>query len=85
MNTRRRKQREPTPEGEVIREDLLRGICQFRDEHGYPPTIRELVKITGLSSTSIVTYHLRFMEKQGVIERKKGVSRGIKVLVDVLY
>lgn len=85
MNTHRRTQREPTPEGRAMRDGLLREIVRFRDEHGYPPTLRELAASVGLSSTSVVTHHLLVMERQGVIERKKGASRGIKVLVDVLY
>lgn len=86
MNTRGRKQREPTPEGKEVRDRLLREIRKFRDEHGYPPTLRELMVLAELSSTSIVSYHLRFMEGQGVIERTPGASRGIRVVKDdVLY
>jgi SOS-response transcriptional repressor LexA len=45
-----------------------------------PPTIREIQKHFKISSTSVVTYHLRKLERLGYIKRIKGLSRGIKYL-----
>lgn len=86
MNMRRRKQRAPTADGRERRAGILKVIVEYRDEHGYPPTIREIADATGASSTSNVSHHLLAMERQGVIERTPGASRGIRVVKDdVLY
>ena len=39
-------------------ENILAFIRQFGEEHGFPPTIREIGKALGISSTSVVKYNL---------------------------
>ncbi len=58
---------------------ILDFIRVFSVRSKYPPTIREIGKSVGISSTSVVNYNLNVLEKQGLIERDKTVSRGIKL------
>lgn len=46
---------------------------------GYPPTLRELARLTGLSMTR-VRQHLAALVAAGAIHREEGTARGIRVL-----
>ena len=59
---------------------VLDFIRDFSSKTRYPPTIREIDKSVGISSTSVVNYNLNVLEKQGLIVRDKTVSRGIKLV-----
>jgi repressor LexA len=58
---------------------ILKFIQSWADEHGYPPTIREIGKAVKINSTSVVNYNLNKLVKEGFISRSKDVSRGIRV------
>ena len=58
---------------------ILRFLHQFLDDRGYPPTIRDIVKGCKISSTSVVEYNLRILEREGYIRRDREVSRGIEL------
>ncbi|MDE3091062.1 MAG: transcriptional repressor LexA [Chloroflexota bacterium] len=55
-------------------------ITKFTTEKGRPPTIREIGAKVGISSTSVVNYNLNILERQGLIQREKEVSRGLRVV-----
>ncbi len=57
--------------------DLLE---RYQDENGYPPSIREIGKQTGISSTSVVNYYLNQLEEEGYIERDRKISRGVRLV-----
>ncbi len=59
---------------------ILAFLRRFREEKDYPPTIRDIVKACGISSTSVVDYNLKILEKEGHIRRDREVSRGIELL-----
>ncbi|HET7087512.1 MAG TPA: transcriptional repressor LexA [Anaerolineae bacterium] len=59
---------------------MLEFIQRFTRDHRYPPTIREIGQEVGISSTSVVNYNLNILEREGLIERDKEVSRGIKLI-----
>jgi repressor LexA len=59
--------------------NMVRFIEDYVAEHGYPPTIREIGKQVGISSTSVVNYNLNKLTVAGLIERHGQVSRGLKV------
>ena len=61
---------------------ILDFIRDFASKTRYPPTIREIGKSVGISSTSVVNYNLNVLEKQGLIARDKTISRGIKLVDD---
>ena len=48
--------------------------------HGYAPSVRDIGKAVGLTSTSTVHGHLIRLEKKGFIKRGEGISRAIEVL-----
>ena len=59
---------------------MVEFIQRFTREHRYPPTIREIGQEVGISSTSVVNYNLNILEREGLIERDREVSRGIKLV-----
>ncbi|MCL8207756.1 MAG: transcriptional repressor LexA [Actinomycetia bacterium] len=59
------------------RDAILQYIARYREQHGYPPTVREIGEAVGLKSTSSVAYYLRDLEKRGQLRRVPDVSRGI--------
>ena len=56
---------------------ILDFLRRFLDDRGYPPTIRDIVRGCNISSTSVVDYNLRILEREGHIRRDREVSRGI--------
>jgi repressor LexA len=58
-------------------------IRRFRDENHYPPTVRDIVNGCRVSSTSVVDYNLRLLEKRNIIRRHAGISRGIELLDEI--
>ncbi len=56
--------------------DFIRG---FIDDRGYAPTIGEIQRACGISSKSVVEYHLRALERDGQIRRDAEVTRSIEV------
>ncbi len=61
-------------------EGILRFMRQFIDEHDYPPSIRDIQVGCDISSTSVVDYNLKALERLGVIRRDREVSRAIELL-----
>jgi repressor LexA len=54
-------------------------INNFIQEHGYPPTVRELAKGVGVASTSGVKKMLDRLTSSGIIRRKENMARGINI------
>jgi repressor LexA len=59
---------------------ILAYIEQFLDENDYPPTIRDIQRELGISSTSVVDYNLKVLEGRNYIRRNKNISRGIELV-----
>jgi repressor LexA len=63
------------------RHKKILGVLQrYQDENGYPPSIREIGKQTGITSTSVVNYYLNQLEEEGYIERDRKISRGVRLV-----
>jgi len=60
-------------------EAMVEFIANFMRENGYPPTIREIGKACGISSTSVVNYNLTKLEREGFLVRDREVSRGLRL------
>ena len=58
---------------------ILDFLSEYQRENKYPPSIREIGVKTGISSTSVVNYYLDQLEKKGLIERDRKISRGVRV------
>ncbi|HEX9015908.1 MAG TPA: transcriptional repressor LexA [Chloroflexota bacterium] len=52
-------------------------IGRYARQHGYPPTIREIGQAAGITSTSVVDYNLKVLEREGLLKRDPEVSRGL--------
>ncbi len=61
-------------------EAIVNFIELFLDDNGYPPTIREIGKACGISSTSVVNYNLNKLEREGLLMRDREVSRGLRLV-----
>jgi len=59
---------------------ILDFLSEYQRANKYPPSIREIGEKTGISSTSVVNYYLDQLEKKGMIERDRKISRGVRVL-----
>lgn len=59
--------------------DVLQFIYKEVQEHGYPPTVREICNAVQLSSTSTVHGHLSRLEKNGFIQRDPSKPRAIEL------
>lgn len=53
-------------------------LLSYTDEHGYPPSVREIGCAVGLKSPSTVHMHLRTLEDYSLIKRTANKSRTIE-------
>jgi len=58
---------------------ILDFLLEYQRENRYPPSIREIGVKTGITSTSVVNYYLDQLEKKGMIERDRKISRGVRL------
>ena len=58
---------------------ILDFLQEYQRANKYPPSIREIGEKTGISSTSVVNYYLDQLEKKGMIERDRKISRGVRL------
>lgn len=58
---------------------MLQFLRSFVQENGYPPSIRDICKACGISSTSVVDYNLNILQREGYIRRDPDISRGIEI------
>lgn len=63
-------------------EEILNFIKEFLQEYGYPPTLRQMGKQFGITSTFGVKRHLDALEKKGYLNVESNASRGISIIRD---
>ena len=54
-------------------------ILSFSQEHGYPPSVREIAQAVDLRSPSTVHFHLKGLREAGLISQAEGKTRAITV------
>lgn len=54
-------------------------ILSFSEEHGYPPSVREIADAVGLKSPSTVHFHLKGLREAGLITQAEGKTRAISI------
>lgn len=54
-------------------------VCYYIRNHGYSPTLRDIVAGVGIKSTSSVAYDLDMLHGEGLLVRTRGESRGISL------
>ena len=59
---------------------IISFIRRFIDDNNYPPSIRDIQEGCDISSTSVVDYNLKALERLGYIRRDREVSRAIELL-----
>jgi repressor LexA len=59
---------------------VLRAIRDSTEQHGYPPSLREIRDAVGLDSISAVSYQLSALEAKGFLRRHPGRPRAIELL-----
>lgn len=60
--------------------DILNFIEKQIKEHGYPPSVREIGKSVGLSSTATVHGYLTKLEEKGFIKKENQKGRALKLV-----
>ena len=63
-------------------QEILDFIRKYSAKYGYPPTVRDIGKAIGLTSSSTVHAHLANLEKVGLLRRDPTKPRAIELLVD---
>ena len=61
-------------------QSILDFVRRFIRDKDYPPSIRDIQLGCGISSTSVVDYNLKALERLGYIRRDREVSRAIELL-----
>lgn len=64
---------------------VLQELKKYLANKGYPPTVRELCKLTNLNSTATIHVHLDHLENKGYIKKAKDKNRTIELLVPNEY
>jgi repressor LexA len=60
--------------------EILEFVNTHVDDHGYPPTVREIGQAVGLTSPSTVHAHLARLESSGLIRRDPTKPRALEVI-----
>jgi repressor LexA len=63
-------------------QEIFDFIKRYSAKNGYPPTVRDIGKAIGLTSSSTVHAHLANLEKIGLLRRDPTKPRAMEVLVD---
>ena len=60
-------------------QEIWQFLVAYVDDHGYPPTVREIGEEVGLASPSTVHAHLANLERVGLIKRDPTKPRAIEL------
>jgi LexA DNA binding domain/Helix-turn-helix len=58
---------------------ILRAIRESVQQHGYPPSMREIGEAVGLTSTGSVGYQLAILQRKGYLHRGLGRARSVEM------
>jgi len=61
-------------------QEIWQFLVEYVDNHGYPPTVREIGDAVGLASPSTVHAHLANLERAGWLRRDPTKPRAIEIL-----
>ena len=61
---------------------ILKYIAKQIEKNGYPPSVREIGKAVGLSSTATVHGYLARLEEKGYLKKETQKGRTLKLLKD---
>lgn len=63
----------------TMRDRVFMFVANFAAEHGYAPSMREIGRGVGLSSTSSVSKHIDALEADGRLRSTPGIARSYRV------
>ena len=61
-------------------QEIWNYLVEYVDEHGYPPTVREIGEQVGLASPSTVHAHLANLERAGLLKRDPTKPRALELI-----
>ena len=61
-------------------QEIWQFLVEYVDDHGYPPTVREIGDAVGLASPSTVHAHLANLERAGWLRRDPTKPRAIEIV-----
>jgi repressor LexA len=61
-------------------QEIWNFLVEYVDDHGYPPTVREIGERVGLASPSTVHAHLANLERAGLLKRDPTKPRALELL-----
>ncbi|MBM3499986.1 MAG: transcriptional repressor LexA [Armatimonadetes bacterium] len=61
------------------RRRILEFIVKATEQHGYPPTVREIGEAVGLKSSSTVHFHLKILTELGYLHRDGSLTRALRL------
>ena len=59
---------------------VWRAVAEYQRRMGYVPSYRELMALVGVSSQSVIAYHVDRLMAAGVLWRPGGVARSLVLL-----
>jgi repressor LexA len=74
---------QPTLEAEMLtgrQQEIWDFLVDYVDQHGYPPTVREIGEAVGLASPSTVHAHLANLERAGLLRRDPTKPRALELV-----
>jgi repressor LexA len=74
---------QPTLEAEMLtgrQQEIWDYLVDYVDQHGYPPTVREIGEAVGLASPSTVHAHLANLERAGLLRRDPTKPRALELV-----
>src|SRR5439155_1592050 len=80
-----RSSHSPTQESRMLtgrQQEIWKFLTDYVDDHGYPPTVREIGEAVGLASPSTVHAHLANLERAGLIKRDPTKPRALELRRD---
>ncbi|MEK4473376.1 LexA repressor [Paenibacillus sp. FSL R7-0048] len=63
--------------------EVLEALIKMIKVNHFPPTLRELAKEVGLSSTAVIHAHMERLEIKGYIQKGKNMPRALRVIKGV--
>lgn len=60
-------------------DEVYAHIQAFIEKNGYSPTVRDIMKSMGFSSTATIQYYFNKLEKQGKITKKSNINRSLSL------
>lgn len=61
-------------------QQVLDFIASYLEQHGCPPTLREISDHIGTKGTATAIVHLEALERKGYLSRREGSSRSISIV-----